>query len=157
LTSCRALPQLRRCCYSLLYLECGSLTPALRPRPSHHPKAAPALPKLKSHRGSPHEIVSRCHGRVGYTLCLRPIGISRMKPAAVTALLGVLSLASSIPVRAQGTGAAEYGRQTQIEWKKQQKLAGKSGRKYRKAMKKNAKAQRKAAKQAAKKTNHHAG
>jgi hypothetical protein len=80
----------------------------------------------------------------------------RMTRATAFALLVGVSLAWSIPARAQGTGAAEYGRQTQIEWQKYQKTAGKSGKKQRKAMKKNAKAQRKAAKQSAKKTNHRA-
>jgi hypothetical protein len=80
-----------------------------------------------------------------------------MKRTAALVLLTTLSVAWAIPVRAQGTGAQEYGRQTQIEWAKQQKMAKKSGRKQRKAMKRNAKAQRKAAKQANKKPTHRAG
>ncbi len=80
-----------------------------------------------------------------------------MKRTIVFLLLVGISLVWSVPAQAQGTGAAEYGRQTQIEWQKYQKMAGKSGRKQRKAMKKNAKAQQKAAKQAAKRASHHAG
>lgn len=80
----------------------------------------------------------------------------RIKRTTVFIVLLGLNVAWSTPALAQGTGAAEYGRQTQIEWQKYQKTAGKSGKKQQKAMKKNAKAQRKAAKKAAKKTNHRA-
>ncbi len=58
-----------------------------------------------------------------------------MKRTIILVLLVGMSVAWSMPARAQGTGAAEYGRQTQIEWQKYQKMAGKSGKKQRKAMK----------------------
>ena len=75
-----------------------------------------------------------------------------MKQIAVFTLLVALSVAWSIPAKAQNTGAAEYGRQSQIAAKKsakrQKKVVKKAAKKQRKAMKKYAKAQRKAAKKA---------
>jgi hypothetical protein len=71
-------------------------------------------------------------------------------------LLMALSAGWSLPAKAQGTGAQEYGRQTQIIAKKQAKLSKKANKKNQKQMKKNEKAQRKAQKKAAKQQNHHA-
>jgi hypothetical protein len=65
-------------------------------------------------------------------------------------LLAGLNVALLMPAKAQDTGAAEYGRQSQVAAKKsakqQQKMLKKAAKKQRKAMKKYAKAQRKAAK-----------
>lgn len=78
-----------------------------------------------------------------------------MKRLVPLTLWIAFSAACSLPARAQGTGAQEYGRQTQIIAKKQAKLAKKSEKKNREQMKKNEKAQRKAQKKAAKQQNHH--
>jgi hypothetical protein len=72
----------------------------------------------------------------------------RMRLVAAGALLAALSVVLPVRAKAQdtGTGAVEYGRQTQIEYAKQQKIAKKNMKKQMKAMKKSAKAQRKAQK-----------
>lgn len=75
--------------------------------------------------------------------------------AVLLTLLMVLTVAWSLPAKAQGTGAQEYGRQTQIIAKKQAKLSKKANKKNQKQMKKNEKAQRKAQKKAAKQQNQH--
>jgi hypothetical protein len=79
-----------------------------------------------------------------------------MKRAALFTLLVTLSVAWSIPAKAQSPGVAEYARQSAVAAKKLQKTYRKSAKKQQKAMKKYAKAQRKAAKKEAKKTNRHA-
>jgi hypothetical protein len=76
-----------------------------------------------------------------------------MKRAVVVTLLVALSLAWSIPAKAQSPGVAEYARQSTLAAKKQQKAYRKAAKKQQKAMKKYEKAQRKAAKREAKKTN----
>jgi hypothetical protein len=75
-----------------------------------------------------------------------------MKRTALFTLLVALSVAPSIPAKAQSPGVAEYARQSIVAAKKQQKANRKAAKKQQKAMKKYAKAQRKAAK----KTNRHA-
>ena len=67
-----------------------------------------------------------------------------MKRIAVFILLAALSVAWSIPAKAQGTGAAEYARQTRKADKKQQKMNKKAAKSQRKTVKKYQKAQRKA-------------
>jgi hypothetical protein len=74
-----------------------------------------------------------------------------VKRTAALGLLVALGVAWPVAALAQGTGAVEYGRQTQIEYQKQQKLAKKTWKKQAKANKKYAKAQKKALKKA----NHH--
>ena len=73
-----------------------------------------------------------------------------MKHIAILLLLAGLNFALMLPAKAQSTGAAEYGRQSQVAAKKsakqQRKIVKKAAKKQRKAMKKYAKAQRKAAK-----------
>jgi len=76
-----------------------------------------------------------------------------MKRAALFTLLVALSVAWSIPAKAQSPGVAEYARQSMVAAKKQQKMNRKAAKKQQKAVKKYEKAQRKAAKKAAKKTN----
>jgi len=78
-----------------------------------------------------------------------------MKRTALFQLLVALTVAWSIPTKAQSPGVAEYARQM-VEAKKQQKTNRKAAKKQQKAMKKYEKAQRKAAKKEAKKTNRHA-
>jgi len=97
------------------------------------------------------KIVSRCReAGVRCTLAeaVEATKGSRMKRIVVLTLVMVLSAGWPTPAKAQGTGAAEYGRQTWIEAKKQEKINKKAGKKLRKDMNKNAKAQRKAAKKA---------
>jgi hypothetical protein len=65
----------------------------------------------------------------------------RMNRIAAFALLVALSAAWPMPAKAQGTGVAEYARQSREADKR-------AARQQRKAMKKYAKAQRKAAKKA---------
>jgi hypothetical protein len=65
----------------------------------------------------------------------------RMKRIAVFTLLVALSVSWSIPAQAQGTGVAEYARQSR-------KLNKKAAKEQRKALKESVKAQRKALKQA---------
>ena len=72
----------------------------------------------------------------------------RLKRIAAGTLLVAVSVTLPLRAKAQGTGAVEYGRQTQIEYAKQQKIAKKNMKKQMKAMKKSAKAQRKAQKKA---------
>jgi hypothetical protein len=73
-----------------------------------------------------------------------------VKQIAVFTLLVALNGAWSIPVKAQDTGAVEYGRQSQIAAKKsakqQKKMVKRAAKRQRKAIKKYAKDQRKAAK-----------
>ncbi|HYA62016.1 MAG TPA: hypothetical protein VED66_02365 [Candidatus Sulfotelmatobacter sp.] len=69
-----------------------------------------------------------------------------MKRIAAFTLLIALSVAWSVPTKAQGTGAAEYARQTQKANKKQQKMNKRAAKQQRKTVKKYQKAQRKAAK-----------
>jgi len=76
-----------------------------------------------------------------------------MKRTALFALLVALSVAWSIPAKAQSSGVAEYARQSRVAAKKQQKMYRKSAKEQQKAMKKYEKAQRKAARKAARKTN----
>ena len=64
-----------------------------------------------------------------------------MNRIAAFTLLAALSVSWSIPAKAQGTGAAEYARQSQ-------KANKKAVKEYRKAQKKYVKAQRKAVKKA---------
>jgi hypothetical protein len=72
-----------------------------------------------------------------------------MKRIASLTLLGALSMASSIPAKAQSPGVAEYARESRETSKKtakqQQRLLKKASKKQRKAVNKYAKAQRKAA------------
>jgi hypothetical protein len=79
-----------------------------------------------------------------------------MKRTALFTLLVALSVARSIPAKAQSPGVAEYARQSKVAAKKQQKTYRKAAKKQQKAMKKYQKAQRKAAKKEAKKTNRRA-
>ena len=68
-----------------------------------------------------------------------------MKRLAVFLLLGLLTVAASVPVHAQKPiSVEENARLSQKAQKKQQKAMKKSAKKQRKAMKKSAKAQRKA-------------
>jgi hypothetical protein len=78
-----------------------------------------------------------------------------MKRTALFTLLLALSVAWSIPAKAQSPGVAEYARQSNLQAKKQQKAYRKAAKKQQKAMKKYAKAQRKAAEKQAKRTNRH--
>ena len=71
-----------------------------------------------------------------------------MKRAALFTLLVALSVAWSIPAKAQSPGVAEYARQSMLRAKQQQKTYRKAAKKQQKAMKKYEKAQRKAAKTA---------
>jgi hypothetical protein len=71
-----------------------------------------------------------------------------MKRIAAFMLLVALSVAGSIPAKAQRISVAENARQSQKAAKKQQKMLRKADKKQRKAMKKYAKAQRKAVKKA---------
>jgi len=80
----------------------------------------------------------------------------RMKRTPLFTLLVALSVAWSIPAKAQSPGVAEYARQSMVEAKKQQKTYRKAAKKQQKAMKKYEKARRKAAKKESKKTNRHA-
>ncbi len=64
-------------------------------------------------------------------------------------LVGLVG-AWALPIGAQGTGAVEYGRQSQVAAKKQEKELKKATRKRQKQMNKYSKAQRKAAKKAQK-------
>ena len=80
----------------------------------------------------------------------------RMKRTVLFTLLVALSVAWSMPAKAQSPGVAEYARQSMVEARKQQKTYRKAAKKQQKAMKKYEKAQRKAAKKEAKKTNRHA-
>jgi hypothetical protein len=79
-----------------------------------------------------------------------------MKRTALFILLVALSVAWSIPAKAQSPGVAEYARQSMVTAKKQQKTYRKAAKKQQKAMKKYEKAQRKTAKKEVKKTNRHA-
>jgi hypothetical protein len=76
----------------------------------------------------------------------------RMKRIAVFTLLAALSVAWSMPAKAQSPGVAEYARNSTERDKKmakqENKRLKKASKKQRKAMKKYAKAQRKAAKKA---------
>jgi butyrate kinase len=87
----------------------------------------------------------------------------RMKSAAVFTFLVALSVVSSIPAKAQGTGVAKYERQSAEAAKKQQKISKKAAKKQRKMSRKADKKQRKAMKKyeksqrkATKKANHRA-
>jgi hypothetical protein len=75
-----------------------------------------------------------------------------MKRMAVSTLLIALSVAWSIPAKAQSPGVAEYARNSREFDKKsanaENRKLKKASRKQRKAMKKYSKAQRKAAKKA---------
>jgi Ni/Co efflux regulator RcnB len=75
-----------------------------------------------------------------------------MKRIAVLTLLAVLSLAWSIPAKAQSPGVAEYARNSRERDKKLAKQENrrlkKASKKQRKAMKKYSKARRKTAKKA---------
>jgi hypothetical protein len=71
-----------------------------------------------------------------------------MKRIAGFALLVALSVAWSIPAKAQRISVAEGERRSRKADKKQQKMYKKAAKKQRKVMKKSAKAQRKAAKKA---------
>jgi hypothetical protein len=93
--------------------------------------------------------------RIHY-LSSKPEWNFRMKRTALFTLLVALSVAWSIPAKAQSPGVAEYARQSMAAAKKQQKTNRKAAKKQQKAMKKYAKAQRKAAKKEAKNTNRHA-
>jgi hypothetical protein len=68
-----------------------------------------------------------------------------MKRIAVLAVLVGLSVSGSLPVQAQGTGAAEYARRSR-------KANQKAAKEQRKAWKKYAKAQRKAVKKSNRRT-----
>jgi hypothetical protein len=68
-----------------------------------------------------------------------------MKRIAIFTLLLALSVSGSIPVQAQGTGAAEYARRSR-------KANHKAAKEQRKAWKKYAKAQRKAVKKSNRRT-----
>jgi hypothetical protein len=70
-----------------------------------------------------------------------------MKRITVLALLTALSVAWSIPAKAQGISIAEYERQSQEAAKKQQKVNRKTAKKQRKMLRKAGKNQRKAMKQ----------
>jgi hypothetical protein len=76
-----------------------------------------------------------------------------MKRTAHFTLFVALSVAWSIPAKAQSPGVAEYARQSLVAAKKQQETYRKAAKKQRKAMKKYEKAQRNAAKKEAKRTN----
>jgi hypothetical protein len=118
-----------------------------RPRNPFHPKRQVDVAGLV--RQSSRRCVSQCRGRD--TCKLVTFVKSKEKPVkqiAAFTLLVVLSVVSSMPVKAQSSGVKEYARQSQIAAKKQQKLQKKAAKKQRKAMKKYAKAQRKAAKKA---------
>jgi hypothetical protein len=75
-----------------------------------------------------------------------------MKRIVVFTLLAALSVAWSIPAKAQSPGVAEYARNSrefdQRSAKQQNKKLKKAARKQQKAMKKSSKSQRKAAKKA---------
>ncbi len=75
-----------------------------------------------------------------------------MKQIAVFTLLAVLSVAWSIPARAQSPGVAEYARNSREFDKKsakaQNKKLKKASKKQQKAMRKYSKSQQKAAKKA---------
>jgi len=89
-------------------------------------------------------------GRDGYKLVsfLKSKGKFRMKRIAVLTLLVALSVAWSIPAKAQHMSVAESARQSRKADKKQQKMNRKAAKKQQKATKKYEKAQRKAAKKA---------
>jgi len=76
-----------------------------------------------------------------------------MKRTALFTLLVALSVAWSLPAKAQSPGVAEYARQSMAAAKKLQKTNRKAATKQQKAMKKYEKAQRNDAKKEAKKTN----
>jgi hypothetical protein len=83
-----------------------------------------------------------------------------MKRTALFTLLVALSVACSIPAKAQSPGVAEYARQSMVAAKKQQKMNRKAAKKQQKTNRKAAKKQQKAMKKyekaqrkAAKKTN----
>jgi hypothetical protein len=75
-----------------------------------------------------------------------------MKRIVVFTLLAALSVAWSIPAKAQSPGVAEYARNSREfdkrSAKQQNKKLKKASRKQQKAMKKSSKSQRKAAKKA---------
>ena len=71
-----------------------------------------------------------------------------MKRIAVLTLLVALSVAWSIPAKAQHMSVAESARQSRKADKKQQEMNRKAAKKQRKATKKYEKAQRKAEKKA---------
>ena len=71
-----------------------------------------------------------------------------MKRIAVLTLLVALSVAWSIPTKAQRMSVEENARQSRKADKKQQKINRKAAKKQQKATKKYEKAQRKAAKKA---------
>jgi hypothetical protein len=79
-----------------------------------------------------------------------------MKRTAIFTLLVALTVAWSLPAKAQSPGVAEYARQSMVAGKKQQKAYRKAAKKQQKVMRKYQKAQRKAAKKEARKTNRHA-
>jgi hypothetical protein len=79
---------------------------------------------------------------------LKSKGKFRMRRIAVLSLLVALSVAWSIPAKAQRMSVAEAARQSRKADKKQQKLNRKAAKKQQKAMKKYEKAQRKADKKA---------
>jgi len=89
-------------------------------------------------------------GEDGYQLVsfLKSKGKFRMKRIAVLTLLVALSVAWSIPAKAQHMSVAESARQSRKADKKQQKMNRKAAKKQRKATKKYEKAQRKAEKKA---------
>jgi hypothetical protein len=76
-----------------------------------------------------------------------------MKRTALFTLLIALSVARSIPAKAQSPGVAEYARQSMAAAKKQQKTNRKAAKKQQKVMKKYEKAQRNDPKKEAKKRN----
>jgi hypothetical protein len=73
-----------------------------------------------------------------------------MKPIAVLALLGILTVSAPLRAHAQGYGVADYEHDSRVNFKKQQKAAKKAAKKQfklvKKAQKKQAKAYRKSMK-----------
>ena len=93
------------------------------------------------------------NGRDAYTLPMFEARVEFPDETHCPSLLVALSVAWSIPAKAQSPGVAEYASQSMVAGKKQQKTYRKAAKKQQKAMKKYEKAQRKAAKKEAKKTN----
>jgi hypothetical protein len=110
-----------------------------------------AAPVYRSHRNR--FTVSRTGGMRIHYLPSKSRWNFRMKRTALFTLFVALSVAWSIPAKAQSPGVAEYARQSMAAAKKQQKANRKAAKKQQKSMKKYEKAQRNAAKKEAKKSN----
>jgi hypothetical protein len=78
-----------------------------------------------------------------------------MKPIALLALLGILTISAPLCVHAQGYGVADYEHDSRVNFKKQQKAAKKAAKKQYKRIKKAQKKQAKAYKKSMKEQKKH--